>query len=103
MKRELENYIDTSLLTAAAPNYAGTGADFDDVPLLFAVALHSLAPGAQPWASVPDDRKERKVSAAKRRLNSELAQRMTPVLLTQVDQRDELRRWLRTVGVALHP
>jgi hypothetical protein len=102
-KRELENYIHTSLLTAAAPNYAGTGADFDDVPLLFAAALHALAPGARPWATVPDDKKEKKVSAAKRRLNSELAQRMTPVLLTQVDQTDELRRWLRTVGVALHP
>jgi putative ATP-dependent endonuclease of OLD family len=101
-KRELENYIHTSLLTAAAPGYAGTGADFEDVPLLFAAALHALAPGAQPWEAVPDKKKERKVSAAKRRLNSELAQRMTPVLLRRVDQRDELRRWLRTVGVALH-
>ena len=100
-KRELENYLHTSLLTAAVPGYAGTGADFDDVPLLLAEAVHALAVGAQPWAAVLDNTKEKKVSAAKRRLNSEIAQQMTPVLLTQVDRTDELRRWLRTVGVAL--
>lgn len=44
-KRELENYLHVSILTAVAPGYGGNGADFDDVPLLFAEAIHSDAPG----------------------------------------------------------
>lgn len=100
-KRELENYIHLSLLTAAAPGYAGTGADFDDVPLLFAEAVHTASPGAAPWASITDEKKDSKVSAAKKRLNSEIVQQMTPSLLSQADQAEDVRRWLRSVGAAL--
>ena len=101
-KRELENYIHLSLLVAAAPGYAGTGADFDDVPLLFAEAIHTADQNAQLWAVVSEDSKKKKESKAKSRLNSEIIQGMTPVLLTQADQTDELRRWLRTVGATLN-
>jgi predicted ATPase len=100
-KRELENYIHLNLLTAAAPGYAGTGADFDDVPLLFAEAVHTASPGAATWTSITDEKKDSKVSAAKKRLNSEIVQQMTPVLLSQADQADDVRRWLRSVGAAL--
>jgi predicted ATPase len=101
-KRELENYIHLSLLVAAAPGYAGTGADFDDVPLLFAEAIHTADQNAQPWAVVSEDSKKKKESKAKSRLNSEIIQGMTPVLLTQADPTDEIRRWLRTVGATLN-
>ena len=101
-KRELENYIHLSLLTAAVHGYAGNGADFDDVPMLFAEAVHSANQGAEPWAGLSAEKKGKKVSAAKRRLNSEIVQQMTPALLSQVDQSDEIRRWLRTVGTALN-
>lgn len=100
-KRELENYLHLSLLTAAAPGYTGTGMDFDDVPALFAEAIHTAAPGTQPWANIAPEKKEKKISSAKKRLNNEIATQMTPALLTQVDTGDDLRRWLRTVGQAL--
>jgi hypothetical protein len=47
------------------------------------------------------EKKKKKVSNAKTHLNSEIVQRMTPVFLTQADQTDEIRRWLRTVGTTL--
>jgi len=101
-KRELENYIHLPLLTAAAPGYAGTGSDFDDVPSLFAEAIHTADPNAQAWTALSVEKKKKKVSNAKTHLNSEIVQRMTPVLLTQADQTDEIRRWLRAVGTTLN-
>ena len=100
-KLELENYLHLSILTAVAPGYTRTGADFDDVPLLFAEAVYSAVPGADPWASVPDEKKKNKASAAKKRLNGEIAGRMTPELLSLADPADELRQWLRAIGAAL--
>jgi putative ATP-dependent endonuclease of OLD family len=100
-KLELENYLHVSLLTAAAPKYQGTGADFDDVPLMFAEALHSAAPGASLWAEVSDEKKKDKASAAKKRLNGEFVAKMTPELLTLADPANEVRQWLRALSVAL--
>ncbi len=101
-KRELENYLHPSLLATAAVGYSGNGADFDDVPLLFAEAVHSAAPGAPPWALVPDEKRKDKASSAKSRLNNEVARQMTPALLSQIDPAGELRQWLREVGAALN-
>jgi putative ATP-dependent endonuclease of the OLD family len=100
-KRELENYLHVSVLTGAVPTYAGTGADFDDVPLIFAEAVHCATPGAPPWANVPAEKRKDKVGAAKKRLNGALAGQMTPALLSLADPADEVREWLRAVGVAL--
>lgn len=100
-RRELENYLHPSLLTGTAPGYAGTGADFDDVPALFAEALHAAAPGVQPWATLAPEKKKDKSSAAKKRLNAEVARQMTPALLTQSDPTNEIRQWLRAVGLSL--
>jgi len=101
-KLELENYLHVSILTAAVPGYGGMGADFDDVPLLFAEAVHSSAPDAPPWENVPDEKKKDKASAAKRRLNGELAGQITPELLSLADPADEVRQWLRAIGAALN-
>jgi len=100
-KRELENYLHPSLLLAAAPGYAGAGTDFEDVPLLFAEAVHSAAPGASTWTTVPVEKKKDKASAAKKRLNADIARQMTPALLTQADPSGEIRQWLRAIGTAL--
>jgi len=100
-KRELENYLHPTVVLAMVPGYAGTGADFDDVPLLVAEAVHLAAPGAPAWATVPHERKKDKASAAKKRLNTDCAGAMTPALLSQIDPADEVRTWLRAIGVAL--
>lgn len=100
-KRELENYIHLGLVTGAAPAYSGTGADFDDVPLLFAEAVHTAVAGSIPWAGVPSEKKKHKSSMAKKQLNEILAKQMTPTLLSLSDPADEVRQWLRAIGVAL--
>lgn len=83
------------------PGYNGTGADFDDVPLLVAEAIHNADPCAGSWSAVSPENKKSKVSRAKTRLNNEVAKQMTPALLTLVDSTDELRQYLRAVGLAL--
>lgn len=100
-KKELENYLHATLLANAAPGYAGTGADFEDVPALFAEAVHAASQSPNPWASLDGEKREKKVSGAKRRLNNEIASQMTAALLTQTDPADEIRQWLRAVGAAL--
>jgi len=100
-KRELENYLPLSLLVNTVPGYAGTGADFDDVPLLVAEATHTAAVGSLPWAGVSDEKKKNKSSAAKKRLNGEIALKITPALLTQADPLDEVRAWMRAIGQKL--
>lgn len=100
-KRELENYLHPSTITTIEPTYACPGTDFDNIPLLLAEAVHNATPGSTPWPALPEDKKKAKASAAKKRLNGECARRMTPDLLSQIDPADEVRQWLRAIGVAL--
>jgi predicted ATPase len=102
-RRELENYLHPSVLVAEAAGYAGTGANnFEDVPMLFAEAVHSAAPNASPWATVPTGKKKDKASAAKKRLNTICVQNMTPALLNQSDPDHDIRIWLRAIKQALN-
>jgi hypothetical protein len=100
-KKELENYLHPTALISEAPGYAGTGADFEDVPLLFAEAIHTAAPGAPPWAGLTDEKKRDKASQAKKKLNAACVSRMTPNLLSESDPNDDIRTWLRSIGAAL--
>lgn len=100
--KELENYLHVSVLAAQAPGYAGTGADFDDVPSLFAEAVHSANPNANAWGTVSNEDKKKKESAAKKKLNNDCVMQMTPQLLTQADRMNDVRSWLREIGQALN-
>ena len=102
-KRELENYIHKDLIVAEYPNYAGAGADFEDVPTLFAQVVHETSDSDSTWANVlgDTDKLKKKVSSAKKRLSTEFVSKMTPELLTSVDTNDDVRSWLRTIGEAL--
>lgn len=103
-KRELENYIHRNVILAAYPNYAGADDDFEDVPKLFAQAVHEASGSGEPWAEVESDPAKlgKKISNAKRRLCSEFAAKMTPDLLTAIDPDGEVRGWVREVGTALN-
>lgn len=102
-KRELENYIHKDLIVAEYPNYAGTGEAFEDVPALFAQAVHEASNSESMWANIMSDPEKfkKKESQAKKRLNKEFVTKMTPMLLTTVDSNDEVRGWLRSIGAAL--
>jgi len=103
-KRELENYIHKDLIVAAYPKYSGVGNDFEDVPLLFAKAVHEASTSGAPWDDVLADPEKlrKKISNAKRRFCSEFAAKMTPELLTAVDGSAEVRGWLKEIGRALN-
>lgn len=101
-KLELENYLHPSAIQAVVPAYAGTGAAFEDVPSLFAEAVHAAAGGPITWATLPHEKQKEKSSSGKKRLNSNCVDHMTPELLTQVDPDDEVRGWLRELGNALN-
>jgi putative ATP-dependent endonuclease of OLD family len=100
-KRELENYLCPTMLASIQAGYAGTGADFEDVPALFAEAAHNAAVAAGPWATLDNDKRKSKESRAKRLLNTIAISNMTPALLTRNDANDEIRTWLRELGRAL--
>ena len=82
-KRELENYIHPDVIKCCYPDYKGTGSCSEDVPALFAQAVHEASESTQDWQSVISKTKkfEKKVSGAKKKLNSEFVAKMTPDLL----------------------
>ena len=102
-KRELENYIHESLIAAEYQNYAGAGTDFEDIPTLFAQAVHESSDSDSTWTDVLSnpEKLKKKVSNAKKRLNTDFVSRMTPELLTQVDMNDDVRGWLREIGTVI--
>ncbi len=100
-KRELENYLPVAVVATKAPGYTGTGDAFEDVPMLYAEAIHTADPNASTWATLPPEKRKDKASAAKKRLNTECVEGMTPLMLTQSDPKDDIRTWLRAIGQAL--
>lgn len=102
-KLELENYISVDLIKADLPNYTGTGADFEDVPHLVAKAVHENSESLKSWDEVLEDKElvKKKESSAKRRLNEDIAAKMTLEKMNQVDPGGELIGYLKAIGEAL--
>jgi hypothetical protein len=71
---------------------------FDDVPALVAELVHAASGSPNLWASLDEDKRDKKISKAKRRLNRGAADRMTPDRLNASDQAGEVRMWLRRIG-----
>lgn len=102
-KRELENYIHPDIIRSEYPLYAGTGNDFEDVPLLFAQAVHEASNSSKTWDDVVSDSEllKKKVSRGKRRLNDEFASKLTADQINDRDSANEFSTWLRAIGSAL--
>lgn len=98
--RELENYLHPDAIRPIAPLFPNAIADFDDVPLLFAEAVHTADANAPAWNTVTPEKQKSKASNAKKRLNRECVDSMTPQLLQMRDPNGELESWLR--GIANH-
>ena len=102
-KRELESYLhQDAICEAYAQNQimialAGPFADFDDVPVIVAEAVHALN-GADPWANLDEEKQRKKVSKAKRILNDSAVAQMTVARLAQTDPNNEIRGWLSTIA-----
>ena len=102
-RKELENYIHHEIIRHEYADYRGVGDAFENVPELFAQAVHQSSESESAWQDVMMDSEKlaKKASKAKRRLNSEIVGRMTPELLSDIDANDEVRTWLRELGIAL--
>ncbi|MDU9049706.1 MAG: ATP-binding protein [Candidatus Electrothrix sp. Rat3] len=100
---ELENYIHPDLIKADYTNYSGGGRHFENVPRLFAQAIHENSGSTKSWQEVILDKEKlkKKESKAKKKLNSIYASKMTKELLDTHDPDGELISWLQDIGAAL--
>jgi len=96
--REAENLIHPDAISEEFGHAPASIQPFDDVPALVAELVHSASNSTIPWASLDEDKREKKISKAKRRLNRGAADRMTPERLTASDPANEVRTWLRRIG-----
>ena len=102
-KREIENYLHPDAIKRINPNYNGIGDSFEDVPRLYAKTIHEKNSASKPWSEVLKDGEllKDKESKAKKHLNNEVVDNMTPELLTEIDTKDEVRTWLKEIGKVL--
>jgi len=95
-KREMENYIhsdaiiDSLGVTIIVDNFC-------DVPDLVAEQLHIANGGQVAWDDLDSDKKKKKISRAKRRLNNEVLESMTVERLNFIDQDNDVRAWLSEI------
>lgn len=106
-KREMENYLHPHAIREAyeangmALALAEQFADFDDVPVHVAQAVH-LAGGAETeWHALGESRQKEKIKSAKRQLNGQVLAYMTPARLNECDGAGELRGWLTQIEQAI--
>jgi putative ATP-dependent endonuclease of OLD family len=92
----LENYLHPDAIHTALGHRIVVD-DWCDVPDLVAEQVHIAGGGLDAWAQVPDEKKGKKVSQAKRRLNREAMSHMTLPLLQAMDQGGEIVNWLTAV------
>jgi hypothetical protein len=95
-KREMENYLHPDVILRTL-GVTVTVTDFCDVPELVAEQVHSTSESQTPWAQLDEDTRRKKVSNAKRRLNSIACLAMTPQLLSETDTANDVRGWLNDI------
>jgi len=99
-KREMENYIHPSAVIAGSGDLTQidlTGLSYgpeDDVAEVLGKWIYEA--GGKVWADLVDDeKKDKKMSKAKKRMvKHEVLSSMTPALLDEIDQAGDVRRWL---------
>ena len=96
--REMENLIHRDAIAEEFGNAPALIQPFDDVPALVAELVHVASGSTNPWAALDEDKRGKKISRAKRRLNREAADRMTADRLNASDPAGQVRVWLRRIG-----
>jgi putative ATP-dependent endonuclease of the OLD family len=92
-KREMENYLHPD----AIKNALGIDVAFsdnDDVPEIVARAVHDGSESLKKWDDLLEDNQKEKMGKAKKRLNDEVASRMTYQLLSVSDPNKDIEGWL---------
>ncbi len=101
-KREMENYLHPKAIEDALGVRVSCG-DIDNVPELVARELHQQSDSHTSWDGLSKDKKGRKMSSAKKRLNREAVGNMTPALLKEQDPSGDVKEWLTRIAELAHP
>jgi len=97
-KLEMENYLHPTAIQSACPDAAGIAfGDQDDVPLIVAQTVHAASDSEKTWNELNAKKQSRKMSQAKKWLNVNAVQAMTPDLLQKIDPNDEVLGWFRII------
>ncbi len=99
--REMENLLHCDAIREALGFAPAAFQPFDDVPAIVAELIHAASDSPIPWAALDEDKRSKKISRAKWRLNREAADRMTPDRLNVSDAAGDVRVWLRRIGQQL--
>lgn len=97
-KKEIENYIHPTAIRSVRPAVEIEIADFDNVPLLAARAIHESSESEKAWEDLTETQQGKKKSRAKKWLNSEAALQMSPPLLDEADPGGDVRGWLKAIS-----
>lgn len=100
-KREMENYIHNDAINRVIQIAIPPCADFDDVPMIVAEAVHTMS-SANPWATMTAENRKKKASKAKKRLNHEVVQQMTIAELAVTDPHNEIASWFQEINNRLN-
>ena len=95
-KRELENYIHHAAIQAEF-GCAVVVEDWNDVPDLVAEQVHVTNGGQDPWVQLAQDKKDKKIGRAKRRLNAAAMARMSLADLQARDPGGEIKAWFEAI------
>ncbi len=96
--REMENLLHREAIHEEFGQAPLVILPFDDVPSVIAEMVHAASNSPNHWAALDEDKRSKKISNAKRRLNRGAADRMTPERLNISDPTGEVRQWLRKIG-----
>lgn len=99
-KREVENYLHPD----AIRDVLGVNvqiSDDSDVPEMVARAIHEQGEGAVPWDQLNEEKRRKKETRAKQRLNNDVAAAMTVARLRDRNALDEIREWFRAIKAVI--
>ena len=75
--------------------------DNDSVPEIVARTVHENSDSPTSWDELPGNTRENKISERKRRLNDEVAGKMTIEQLRASDPNEDIANWLREIAARL--
>jgi predicted ATP-dependent endonuclease of OLD family len=98
-KREMENYIHYEAINEEFEiNLIEQLNDFDDVPKIVAKAVHEASDSPNAWDELTDEKRKKKESSAKKRLNRGAVSKMSATRLEQVDASGHVVEWLTHIS-----
>ncbi len=99
-KRELENYLHPDAIQEVF-GVEVTFEENDSVPEIVARTVHENSDSPTSWDELPGNTRENKISERKRRLNDEVAGKMTIEQLRASDPNEDIANWLREIAARL--